>query len=211
MNDPRLSPRLSAVADPRTRRRIVRRSMVLRLLPLLGAGIGAAAFAQLRPIDYTIPLSTLAAQVAKRFPYTHELAGRLVTLELLHPRVSLLPATDQIATALDLKLSAPALGVVSDGALSVDFGLRYEPSDRTIRMTRPELRNVRLDAVPPNYQSWLDRNAPRLVDVLLDDYVLHQVDERDLAMAAALGYEPGGFKVTPQGLKVTLKPTKPKR
>lgn len=185
----------------------LRRSLLSPVLPIvLCAG---PAFAQFHPVDYTIPQATLAAQVAKRFPYTHDLAGNLVTLELLHPRLSLLPASNRIATELDLKLAAPALGVESNGVLGVDFGLRYDATDRTIRMTQPKLRSVRLDAVPPQYQSWLDRNAPRLIQLLLDDYVLHQVGERELAMAAAFGYEPAGIKVTAQGLKVRLNPKKP--
>lgn len=185
-----------------------RRLLVLVLaLPALGARSAAAQF---RPIDYLIPKATLAAQVAKRFPYTHDLAGNLITLELLKPRLSMVPAANRIATDLDLKLVAPALGIASNGTLGVDFGLRYEASDRTIRMTQPKLRSVRLDGVPPQYQSWLDRNAPRLIELLLDDYVLHQVGERELAMAAAFGYEPGSFKVTAQGLNVTLNPKKSK-
>lgn len=188
------------------RRRIASQAATAFLF--LVAGFGSAC-AQFRPIDYMIPQATLAAQIAKRFPHTQPVAGELVTLELRNPRLSLRPDANQIATELDLKLAAPALGVASNGALAVDFGLRFEPSDRTVRMTHPKVRSVRLDGVPAQYQSWLDRNAPRLAENLLDDYTLHQFSEREMAAVQAFGYEPAAIKVVAGGLKVTLNPKKP--
>lgn len=185
------------------RRTIARGAAVLALLAT------GCASAQFRPIDYTITLAQLTMQVAKRFPHTQPVAGDLVQLELSHPRLKLLPEANRVATNLDLKLIAQVIGAATAGALGIDYGLRYDPADRTIRMTNPKVRSVRLDGVPAQYQSWLDRNAPRLAENLLDGYVLHQVGERELAMASAMGYEPGSFKVTAEGLKVTLNPKQP--
>ena len=175
------------------------------LLPLLLTG---RARAQFQPVAYTIPLATLEQQVAKRFPYTQPVAGDLVRLELFNPRLSLLPVQNRVATDLDLKLAAEVLGAAAGGALSLDYGLRFDRRDRTIRMTDPKVRAVRIDGVPREYQSWLDRNAPRLAEKLLAGYVLHQVGEREMAAVAAFGYEPGEFKVVANGLKVTLIPKK---
>ena len=191
-----------------TPRRTFARS-ALRLAASCALLLAACASAQFRPIDYTISKAQLSAQIAKRFPYTQPIAGDLVRLELLNPRLRLLPEVNRIATDLDLKLIAPVLGAAANGSLAIDYGLRFETKDRTIRMTNPKVRAVRLDGVPVQYQSWLDRNAPRLAENLLSDYVLHQVGERDLAMVAAMGYEPGSFKVTADGLRVTLNPTRP--
>lgn len=206
MTLPQPPHRLPAAGVSRARRL----ALAMLGLPLLCWGAAGCAHAhQPRPIDYTLSLTALTLQVAKRFPYTQELAGQFVTLELLNPRLALLPASNQIATRLDLRLATGALGLASEGMLAVDFGLRWEASDRTIRMTQPKLKSVRLDAVPPQYQNWLDRNAPRLVEALLDDYVLHRVDERELAFATGLGYEPASLQVTAQGLKVRLNPKQP--
>ncbi|MEO8249901.1 MAG: DUF1439 domain-containing protein [Burkholderiales bacterium] len=186
-----------------------RRRTIAHAAAWLSLLVAPVASAQFRPIDYTITLTQLTMQVAKRFPYTQQVAGDLVQLQLSNPRLKLLPDANRVATNLDLKLVAQVLGAGTVGALGIDYGLRYEPADRTIRMTNAKVRSVRLDGVPAQYQSWLDRNAPRLAENLLEGYVLHQVGERELAMVAAMGYEPGSFKVTADGLKVTMNPKQP--
>lgn len=182
------------------------RRSLLQLLLALALIRGGPLRAQLRPIEKLIPRAELQAQVAQRFPHTQAVAGELVTLELRNPRLALLPADDRIGTTIDLRLAAPLLGLAADGALVVDFRPRFEPRDRSIRMADVEVRALRLDAVPPEYRGWLDRNAPRLASKLLEDQLLYTLTDRDAAALAAFGWRIGQFRVVPDGLRVRLDP-----
>ncbi len=183
-----------------------RRRLLTALLVLPWLGASGCASAQLRPVEQLVSSTTLLAQLSKRFPYTQSIAGDLVTLELRNPKLRMLPDMNRIATVVALKLSSPLVGVGVPGTLDVDWRPRYEPADKTIRMADVLVRSVQLEGVPAEYAKWLDRNAPRLADKLLDGQVLYTLTERDTAALAAFGWQLGAFRVVPQGLKVRLDP-----
>ena len=187
-------------------RRDRRRLVSLLALPWLGAA--GSAHAQIRPIEQLVPSTTLLAQLSKRFPYTQKVAGDLVTLELHGPRLRMLPEVNRVATVVALKLSSQLVGGSIPGSLAIDWRPRYEAQDKTIRMADVLVRSVRLDGVPAEYATWLDRNAPRLAAKLLDDQVLYTLTDRDTSALSAFGWQLGGFTVVPQGLKVRLDPLK---
>ncbi len=185
-----------------------RRRLLASLLALPWLGAAGCASAQLRPVEQLISSTTLLAQLAKRFPYTQQVAGDLVTLELRNPKLRMLPDANRIGTVVALKLSSPLVGAGIPGTLGVDWRPRYEAADKTIRMADVLVRSVQLDGVPPEYAKWLDRNAPRLIGNLLGDQVIYTLTERDTAALAAFGWQLGAFQVVPQGLKVRLDPLK---
>lgn len=170
-------------------------SLAVCAKPLLGLG----------PIQYTIPQAQLQQAVAKRFPYSQSL-GNLLELQLQAPRLSLLPRRNRIGTVLDLTLSGQLLGEVYSGTIAMDYGLRFEPQDNTIRMTDVQVTSLNLDNVPPAYQGVVQRYAPGLAEQLFEDFPLHRISAADMARANGLGYTLGGFKVVPDGLQVTLDP-----
>ncbi len=159
----------------------------------------------LGPFSYVIPQAQLQQAIAKRFPYRQGL-GDLLDLQLQAPRLSLFPARNRIGTVLELTLSGRLMNDVYSGTIGMDYGLRFEPRDSTIRMTRVQVTSLNLDGVPPAYQDMVQRYAPRLAEQLFDDFPLHQISASDMARANGLGYELGGFKVVPGGLQVTLNP-----
>jgi hypothetical protein len=159
----------------------------------------------LGPLTYVIPQARLQQAIAKRFPYREGL-GDLLELKLQAPRLSLLPERNRIGTVLDLTLSGRLLSEAYSGMMGMDYGLRFEPRDSTIRMTGVQVTSLNLDGVPLAYQDMVQRYAPRLAEQLLDDFPLHRISASDMARANGLGYELGGFKVVPEGLQVTLNP-----
>ena len=159
----------------------------------------------LGPFSYTIPQATLQQAIAKRFPYRQSL-GDLLELQVQSPRLSLLPQRNRIGTVLELTLSGLLMGDVYSGTIGMDYGLRFEPRDNTIRMTHVQVTRLNLDGVPVAYQGVVQQYAPRLAERLFDDFPLHTISASDMARANGLGYELGGFKVTPEGLRVTLNP-----
>lgn len=170
-------------------------SLVVCAKPLLGLG----------PFSYTIPRAQLQQAIGQRFPYRQSL-GDLLELQVQNPRLSLLPGRNRIGTVLDLTLSGQLLGDVYSGTIGMDYGLRFEPRDNTIRMTDVQVTSLQLQGVPPPYQDLVQRYAPQLAQQLFNDFPLHRISASDMARADSLGYELGGFKVVPDGLRVTLNP-----
>ena len=165
----------------------------------LNAGVGSRV--------YNVPQAKLQEAVAKRFPYQQRLA-EVLDLEVLAPRLTLLPESNRIGTALDLTLSDRLMRGSYTAAMAMDYGLRFEPSDSSIRMTGVRVNNVAVAGVPEPYRGAITRYAPKLAEQLLNDFVLHQFSEQEMSTVSGLGFEPGELKVTPRGLSVTLNPRK---
>ena len=186
-------------------KRIFHWALIATLGSVLSACTGAPVLASMAPRSVTVPAERLQQAIAQRFPIKQRLA-EVIELEVLPPRLSLLPASNRLATDIDLNVADRLLGGRYSGSIALDFGLRFEPSDNTIRMTGARVNRVSLAGVPEPYQTAITRNAPRLAERLLDNRVLHQFSDKDLSLVNGLGLEPGEISVTPQGLSVTLVP-----
>ena len=150
------------------------------LIVLLSSGLlactGAPLLANMAPRSVRVSADRLQQAMTERFPIKQRVAD-VLELEVLPPRLSLLPASN-----------------------------RFEPSDNTIRMTGARVNRISLAGVPEPYQTAITRNAPKLAERLFDNRVLHQFSDKDLSLVNGLGLEPGEISVTPEGLKVTLVP-----
>lgn len=176
----------------------------LTALTSLGA-CTAAPLAQAALRNFNITPAQLQQALTGRFPNTQRL-GEVLELQLLAPRLSLLPATNRLATELDIQLMERLTGGQYKGSLAVDYGLRFEPSDNSLRMTGLAVRRVNIAGLAEPYQALLGRQVPRVLERLLDDYPLHRFPDKDLALLSGLGLMPGEIKVTPNGLTVGLQP-----
>jgi len=180
-------------------------ALIATLSSWLLACTGAPLLASMAPRSVNVPAERLQQAIAERFPIKQRLAD-VLELEVLPPRLSLLPVSNRLATDIDLKVADRLMGGRYSGNIALDFGLRFEPSDNTIRMTGARVNRVSMAGVPEPYQTALTRNAPRLAERLFDNRVLHQFSDKDLGLVNGLGLEPGEIIVTPEGLKVTLVP-----
>ncbi|MDO9278410.1 MAG: DUF1439 domain-containing protein [Polaromonas sp.] len=166
---------------------------------------GAPLLASLAPRSVNVSAERLQQAIAQRFPIKQRLA-EVIELEVLPPRLSLLATSNRLATDIDLNVADRLLGGNYSGSIALDFGLRFEPNDNTIRMTGARVNRVSLAGVPEPYQTAITRNAPRLAERLFDNRVLHQFSDKDLSLVNGLGLEPGEITVTPNGLRVSLVP-----
>jgi hypothetical protein len=165
----------------------------------LAAALGGCAGV---PPSYTISAQRLEQALARRFPRRYPVAG-LLELELQTPRLTLLPERNQINAVLALETSGPLLRQRRyGGVLDVDFGLRYEPSDRSLRAHNLHVNALRVDGLPPAWADTLTRYAQPLADQALREVVLHQWQPQELSAVTGLGWEPAEITVTPQGLAV---------
>ncbi|MBS0292378.1 MAG: DUF1439 domain-containing protein [Proteobacteria bacterium] len=150
---------------------------------------------------YTISLQQLQQALAERFPRSYPLAG-LLDLELQAPHLTLLPERDQINARFDLAAFGPLLSRRHMGLFDVDFALRYEPTDRSIRAYRLHVNTLRIDGLRSPASELLQRYGQQLADQSLREVVLHQLRDKDLAPIDRLGLQPESISVTPRGLLV---------
>lgn len=186
----------------------VRRRTVLALLPL---GVCGHALAQTSPPAesapalprITVPQDLLQTEVAKRFPVRYPVAG-LVSLDLGAPRLGLLPAQNRLRAEMPVSAAGPALARTQQGSFTVDFALRYEHSDRSLRAHQLKVYRFRFPGLQPEAVDLLNTYAPALAEQSLREVVLYQLPQKEAAMADLLGLRPGQITVTEQGLLVEL-------
>lgn len=176
----------------------------------LGAAVGlAACTGSLGPRSVTLTLEQMQERLAQRFPRRYPVAGGLAELNLLLPRLSLLPAQNRLRALIALEASGGVLRRLYTGTLDVDFALRYEPGDQTVRATDLQVHALQIDGLPPPVSQVLGRVGAPLAQQALREVVLQPLRPRDLALADSLGLQPGPMTITPQGLVIGLVPRTP--
>ena len=169
-------------------------------LALLAAGVAAVDMARAQP-SYTVSIQVLQQTVAQRFPLRYPVEG-LLNLDLQAPRLSLLPAQNRLAAAMVVEAAGPALRRSYTGSFDVDFALRYEASDRSIRAHQLQFKNLQFPGLQLGAAELLNAYGPALAAKSLQEVVLHTLRPQDLALADTMGLQPGSITVTEQGLVV---------
>ena len=205
---PLAGPAALVPRKPPARRGFLRRAAVqgLALAAVLAAGLRPAR-AQPR---YTVSQAQLLEVVAQKFPRSVPVAG-LLDLTVHTPGLRLLPEVNRLQAALAVDAAGPALRRSHSGTFEVEFALRYEPSDRSLRAH--QLRLVRLDfpSLRPAVAELLSAYGPLLAEQSLREITLHQLRPQDTAVLDGLGLQPGAITVTGEGLVVAFerKPAPP--
>ncbi|AOF85707.1 putative transmembrane protein [Hydrogenophaga sp. RAC07] len=160
-----------------------------------------------KPPGVTVPTAVLQSSVAQRFPIRYPVQG-LLNLDLQPPTLSLLPAQNRLRAAMEVDAAGPALNRSHRGTFDLDFALRYEASDRTLRAHQLRIDRLRFPSLQPGVVELLNTYAPALAEQSLREVVLHRLQPQDLRMADAMGMQPGTITVTDAGLVIgfVLKP-----
>lgn len=179
-----------------------RRSLLL--ISAVGLGLSAAGCSgQSLPSSFSVSTAKLQSMLAQRFPKQYPVAG-LLQMQLQTPQLTMLAERNVVSALLDAQLSGPVLKGIFKGQLGVDFSLRYEPTDRTLRAHQIKLNHLEMDGLAPAMTEMLSTYAAALADQALGQVVLYQLQDKDLALADAVNMEPGAITVTAQGLTVAM-------
>lgn len=162
------------------------------------ATAGSDASAQPR---YAVSAARVQQAVAERFPVRYTVGG-LLRLTVRTPALRFLPELNRMAADMVVVATGPALATTSSGAFDLDFALRYERSDRTIRAHRLRVRSLRVAGLPPPYPELLDAFRQSLAQQTFGEVVLHRLVAQDLALADVMGLEPESITVTADGLEI---------
>lgn len=180
-----------------------RRSLPAALAALTGL-LAAATAAHAQP-SYTISAEQLQQSVGERFPMQRPL-GSLLTLTLQAPLLRLLPESNRLGATMAVEAAGPALRNRQNGSFDVDFALRYEASDRSLRAHQLHFNSLRLSGLTPQASALLDVYGPSLAQQSLQEVVLHKFKPQDLALADTMGFEPGKLTVSAAGITIGFVP-----
>jgi hypothetical protein len=168
------------------------------LLPLW---LALAACASLGPREFTISESQLQSAIERQFPRERRLF-EVLEVTLLRPQVRLAPERNRIVTQLELGAVERLSGRTLRGSLALDHGLRFEPSDATVRLSNVKVNALQLDVGGTPLQGQLGRLGSLLAERVLDDFVLYRVsdDKRDALRRA--GLSEASVTVTARGVEL---------
>ncbi len=179
------------------RRLLINRVFGLGQATLLLGLLGCASMkAQPR---FHVTLEQVQQVLAPRFPQRYPIAG-LLDLVVQAPRLQLLPADNRLRANLLVELSGAAFQRKQTGTFELEFALRYEPSDRSIRATKLRFRRLYFAGLLPAASELLNRYGQQLSEQLLKEVVLHQLRKEDTAMMDNFGMQPDSITVTETGL-----------
>lgn len=169
-------------------------------LALGGAACSAAPGAHGQP-SYKVSAEQLQQAVAQRFPMQYPVGG-LLDLKVQAPRLRLLPELNRLGAEMVVDAAGPALRNSYTGSFDVDFALRYEASDQSIRAHQLRVNSLRLSGLPPGPSALIEAYGPSLAEQTLQEVVVHRLRPQDLALADGLGLQPGSITVTAEGLVI---------
>ena len=148
---------------------------------------------------FTVTKDQLQQVMAKRFPLRYPVAG-LLDLAVQAPEIQLLPALNRLGATMAVEASGVALNRKQSGTFEVEFALRYEVSDRTLRATAIRFKRLDFPGLRPEASQMLNLYGQSLSEKALLEVTLHQLRPQELAMADAMGMQPGSIAVTDKGL-----------
>lgn len=154
---------------------------------------------------YTVSAAQLQRAVAQRFPLRYPVQG-LMNLDVQVPQLRLLPAQNRLSAEMVVNAAGPALQRSHQGTLEVDFALRYEAADRTVRAHQLRIKRLQFSTLPPGVVALLNTYGPAMAQQALLEVVQHQLSPQDLVLPDGLGMQPGSITVTSEGLVIGLVP-----
>ena len=161
----------------------------------------------LGPRSIDVSQERLQQLVDRRFPVSKRYL-ELLDVTVSAPRLSLLPEANRIATQLDISASDRLLRTPLKGAMDLNYALRFEPADNTIRLADVRVESFLIADAPGPLQNQVNRIGRLLAEEMLDGQVVHTLKPEDVQSAQGRGYQPGELKVTARGITLTLNPVK---
>ena len=167
---------------------------------IVAAGLGACAGLG-GPRNVTLSQADMQAAIDRQFPHQRRLL-EVIEINVARPTLRLLPERNRIATDLDLAASERLTGRSVRGSLSLDYALRYEPSDASVRLTQVRVQDAKLELGSGPLSPSGARIGALLAERLLDDFVLYRADAERLKTIQRMGIAAADISVTARGLEI---------
>ena len=155
--------------------------------------------------DVDISESQLGVLMARQFPMERKVA-EVIDLSVTNPVLTLLPAGNRVGTELDVAAVDRLFGSAAMGHVKLDYGLRFQPSDHTIRMTEVRVRELTLSSGSSNLRGGAQRIGGLVAENALNDLVVYRMKPAQADEMDRLDLVASPITVTPQGLHMTVSP-----
>jgi hypothetical protein len=195
-----------------SRREALRRISIgggVTLLVAAGAGsLSGCAGLEKALKGYELSLEKLRESMAGFFPLKRKLLDYF-DVGLALPKLALQPAANRIGTELDMSLSENRfINRSFSGQFGISSGLRYEPSDNSLRLASVNSDKLALPGVPSLIAPQVEKVGGLLVEKVLEGYKVHAVPDSMVRTLDAIGLMPGTMKVSATGVGFDLVPRK---
>ncbi len=173
---------------------------VLALMALMS---GCAALIGTHDVD--ISESQLALLLARQFPMERKVL-EVVELDITNPQITLIPEGNRVGTELDVSALDRLFGSSAMGHVKLDYGLRFQASDHTIRMTQVRVRELTLSSGSNNLRGAAQRLGGLVAENALENLVLYRMKPAQADEMDRLDLVASPITVTAQGLHMTVSP-----
>lgn len=173
---------------------------VLALLALLS---GCAGLVGTHDVD--ISESQLTLLMARQFPMERKVM-EVIDLNITNPVLTLIPQANRVGTELDVTAVDRLFGSAAMGHVKLDYGLRFQPSDHTIRMTQVRVRELTLSSGSNELRGAAQRIGGLVAENALENLVLYRMKPAQADEMDRLDLVASPITVTPQGLHMTVSP-----
>ncbi len=179
-------------------------------------GMGLVGCAQLlAPQRIVLSEAQLQRQLQAQFPMDRQLLD-LFEVRASSPSLRLLPDQNRLAALVDINARERLLGSRVVGRLDFNAGVRWEPSDLSVRLDQVRVEDLALDgdvAAPAGSvkttglrRTAMERVAAALVERVLEGMTLYRVPPEKMAQLQKAGVRPSAIDITRNGLEITLQP-----
>jgi len=181
-------------------------STVPAVMLVLAAGLAGCAGLG-GPRNVTLSQERMQSLIERQFPRQHRLL-EVVDIMVARPTLRLLPDRNRIATDLDLSATERLSGRTVRGSLALDYALRYEPSDASLRLSQVRVQDVKLEVGSGPLSPSGARLGALLAERLLDDFVLYRADAERLKLLQRAGVAAAEIVVTSSGIELRFAETR---
>jgi hypothetical protein len=166
---------------------------------------GCAGFGGPRVV--TIDEQQLNALAARAFPIDRRLLD-VFDINISAPRLTLHPESNRIATELEVRGADRLFGSSLNGKLAFDSGLRFDPSDQTLRLSEVRVHQLRFEegGEGPRHAT-ARRLGTTLAELMLENLVIYRLGDDRRARLAQAGLEATAVTVTSRGVEISLSST----
>jgi Protein of unknown function (DUF1439) len=179
-----------------------RRSVLWAVAAAAASGlIGCASL--FRPTAVTLSARDIERLLERRFPLERRLL-EVFDLTLDRPRLTLQPERNRVAVVLDFDARERLWGTRSQGRLDFDAALRWQASDRSLRLWQVRVQDLSLDRAGSAQRGGAERLGGALIERVLEDLPVYTLSDERAEQLRREGLAPGGVTVTARGVEVTL-------
>lgn len=155
--------------------------------------------------DVDISESQLTLLLARQFPMDRQVL-EVIDLNIANPVLTLLPQANRIGTELDVAAADRLFGSSAMGHVKLDYGLRFQSADHTIRMTQVRVRELTLSSGSSSLRGAAQRIGGLVAENVLENLVVYRMKPAQADEMDRLNLVASPIAVTPHGLHMSISP-----